>query len=178
MNKPLLTFISILFALGMISEHSTANAAKIVKPQTAKKERLVIMPLRVPDEDRSLAGAMEAALVKGLQGRYEIFSGEKVQQKVREIFAKESRTAKKECDETRCMQDIAIAFQAELLATANVTKRADGYFIALSIQNIFDNKVVLSEAIPCKNCDAYQVVEWMVQRQLEWMVQHWHLPTP
>lgn len=126
---------------------------------TTAKERVVLMPLRVSEEDIGLQGAMETALVQGLQEKYEVFSGEQVAQKAREIFLKESRTtAKKDCDETRCMQDIAEAFQAELISTANVTKRQDGYFLALSIQNIFDNKVVYSNSIPCKNCDAYQVV--------------------
>ena len=48
---------------------------------------------------------------------------------------KESRNATHtECDETRCMQNIAEAFQAELIATANVTKKEGNYFLALSIQ--------------------------------------------
>lgn len=136
---------------------SATQAAKIIK---AGKERLVLMPLRVGDEDLSLQGAMETALVEGLQQKYEVLSGEQVAQKAKEIFLKESRNSnKKECDETRCMQGIAEAFQAELIATTNVTKRQDGYFIALSIQNIFDNKVVYSKSLPCKNCDAYQVVD-------------------
>jgi len=137
-----------------------AKPVKAAKPDKAIKERVVLMPLRVPDEDKSLMGSMETALVEGLQQKYEVFSGEQVATKAKAIFLKESRnTAKKECDETRCMQDIAIAFQAEHIATANVTKRADGYFLALSIQNIFDNKVIYSKSTPCKNCDAYQVVD-------------------
>ena len=137
-----------------------AKTNKSTKAAQATKERLVLMPLRVAEEDKSLQGAMETALVQGLQQRYEVFSGEQVAQKAREIFNKESRsTAKKECDETRCMQGIAEAFQAELIATANVTKRDGGYFLALSIQNIFDNLVVYSNSIPCKNCDAFQVVD-------------------
>ena len=36
--------------------------------------------------------------------------------------------------------------KAELLATANVTKKDGSYFLALSIQNIFDNNVVQSES--------------------------------
>ena len=130
------------------------------KPAKVEKERMVLMPLRVPEEDSSLLGAMETALVQGLQQKYEVLSGERVAKKAKEIFDKESHSsAKKECDETRCMQGIAEAFQAELLATANVTKRIDGYILALSIQNIFDNKVVFSNSTPCKNCDAYQVID-------------------
>ena len=152
--------LSILVFTLMTVLVTQAHAAKQAKPAKSTKERLVLMPLRVAEEDKSLQGAMETALVQGLQQKYEVFSGEQVTQKAREIFNKESRsTTKKECDETRCMQGIAEAFQAELIATANVTKREGGYFLALSIQNIFDNLVVYSNSIPCKNCDAFQVVD-------------------
>jgi len=132
----------------------------IAKPAIVPTERLVLMPLRVGEESKNLQGAMETALVEGLQQNYVVFSGEQVAQKAREIFLKESRsTKKKECDETRCMQGIAEAFQAELIGTANVTRIEGGYFLALSIQNIFDNKVVFSKTIPCENCSAFKVVE-------------------
>ena len=88
------------------------------------KERLVLMPLRVGDEIQNMLGAMETALAQGLQHQYTVFAGEDVAKKTREIFKKES--AKKNCDETRCMEDIAIAFQSELIATANVTKIEGG----------------------------------------------------
>jgi len=153
--------ISFITALLLLASLQTpACAAKAVKSATPVKDRLVLMPLRVPDEDASLLGSMETALVQGMQLQYEVFSGEQVAQKAKAIFLKESRNAaKKECDETRCMQDIAIAFQAELIATANVTKRDGGYFLALSIQNIFDNKVVYSNSVACKNCDSFQVID-------------------
>ena len=107
---------------------------KISKPVTTPTERLVLMPIRVPDEDRNLKGTMETALVKGLQTSYVVYSGERVAQKAHEIFMKESKdTSHIECDETRCMQNIATAFQSELIATANVTKQDGGYFLAISI---------------------------------------------
>ncbi len=139
-----------------------SQAASKNKHQTdeSTKERLVLMPLRIPYEDKNLTGAMETALVKGLQRKYDVYSGEQVSQKAHEIFMKENRnTAHKECDETKCMQNIAIAFQAELIATANITKQEGIYYLALSIQNIFDNKVVYSESLPCKKCDGAQVVD-------------------
>jgi len=137
--------------------------AKTIKENSAAdsgKDRLVLMPLRVPPEDKNLTGAMETALVEGLQQKYIVFSGEQVSQKAREIFLKETRnTAHKECDETKCMQNIAMAFQAELLATANVTKQDGIYYLALSVQNIFDNKVEYSKSLTCKNCDGSQVID-------------------
>jgi len=125
-----------------------------------EKERLVLMPLRLEEADKSRQAAMEVALLEGLQQKYEVFAGAKVANKAREIFNKESHnTAHNECDETRCLQNIAEAFQAELIAVANVSKQDDGYFLALTIRNIFDDKVVYSKSTPCKNCDAYQVVD-------------------
>jgi predicted secreted protein len=149
--------IVILFLTGGYSQALAAKPAKEAKPV---KEPLVLMPLRVSEEDKSLQGAMETALVEGLQKKYKVFSGEQVARKARDIFNKESRvTAKKECDETRCMQDIAMSFQAELLAIANVTKRDGGYFLALSIKNILDNLEVYSKSLPCENCSTFQVIE-------------------
>ena len=151
--------ITILCLIAAPLQSLAADKSK-TKAAHPAKERLVLMPIRVPDEDKNLTGAMETALVKGLQQKYDVFSGERVAQKAHEIFMKESRnTTHTECDETRCMQNIAEAFQAELIATANVTKQDGSYFLALSIQNIFDNKVEYSESLPCKNCDATQVVE-------------------
>lgn len=133
--------------------------AQAAKPVKESKERLVLMPMRVDEGEKNMLASMETALVQGLQLKYEVFSGELVAQKSREIFRKESRVAKKECDETRCMEDIAIAFQAELIATANVTKLEGGYLLALSIRNVMDNKAVYSNSMPCEKCSVFQVVE-------------------
>jgi hypothetical protein len=156
--KQLLATLTITLCCALVPLQS--QAAQNTPSAKSSKEKLVLMPLRVPEEDKNLTGAMETALVKGLQQKYDVYSGEQVAQKAHEIFMKESRnTAHTECDETKCMQNIAMAFQAELIATANVTKQDGNYFLALSIQNIFDNQVVQSESIPCKACDATQVIE-------------------
>jgi formylglycine-generating enzyme required for sulfatase activity len=138
-----------------------AHAAKIIKAAKPVKEHLVLMPMLLGAQERSLQGAMETALIEGLEQKYEVYSGDRVRQKVKEIFSRESKVSKKECDETRCMEDIAIAFQAELIAVANVTKQEGGYFLALSIQNIADQKAVYSKSLPCKGCDAFQVISML-----------------
>lgn len=133
----------------------TSKETKVTIPT----ERLVLMPLRLSDADKNHQAAMETALVQGLKKRYIVFSGEQVSQKAREMFLKESRNmTHTECDETRCLQNIAEAFQSELIATASISNESNGYFLALSIQNIFDNKVIFSNSVPCKSCDAYEVV--------------------
>jgi len=140
-------------------KNKAEQTSKVTQSAITPSERLVLMPLRLDDSDKKHQAAMETALVQGLKQKYIVFSGEQVSQKARAIFLKESRnTTRTECDETRCMQDIAEAFQSELIAVVNISKEADGYFLALSIQNIFDNKVVFSNSVPCKSCDVYEVV--------------------
>jgi len=46
------------------------------------------MPLRLDEADKSRQAAMEVALLEGLQHKYEVFAGENVSRKAREIFNK------------------------------------------------------------------------------------------
>ena len=111
---------------------------------SAAKETVVLMPLHVAGVDRSMLASMEMALVEGLQSRYKVYSGDQVHKKVRDVYMKESQSTEvgKECDETKCMENIAIAFNTELIATASVTKRSGAYFLVLGIRNIFDDVAV------------------------------------
>jgi len=144
---------------GNIQYSNVPPPASKTTTQPENKERLVLMPLRVPDEDKNLSGAMETALIKGLQQKYEVLSGEPVAKKAHEIFMKESRSSHLVCDEIKCMQRIAEAFQSELIAVAIVSKQGRDYFLALNIRNIFDDKAVYSESFPCKDCDEAQVMQ-------------------
>jgi carboxyl-terminal processing protease len=120
-------------------------------------EKLVLMPLRLDQDSINLKGSMETALLQGLQQNYIVYSGDRVLSKAKAIFAKESK--KQECDETYCLQKIAGAFQSELVGVANITKQDGGYFISLVIQNVFDNKVIFSNAITCPRCSSFEAVE-------------------
>jgi TPR repeat protein len=172
-------FSTLLVTLCMSAVSIPAHATSNSQEQTADslKERLVLMPLRLDEEDKNLTGSMETALVEGLQKKYTVYFGEIVSKKAHEIFLKESRAKNKtECDEIKCMQKIAEAFQAELLATSNVTQRDGGYFLALTIQNIFDNKVVYSKSIPCDGCTSFQAVEKMKELSAGIRISKPHLP--
>jgi len=154
--------VIVTLCLSVIPLQSSAAPQGQQKVTEPDKERLVLMPLRVDEEDKNLLGAMETALVEGLKLKYVVFSGEQVSQKAHQIFMKETHVAleaHRECDATRCLQNIGEAFQAELIAIANVTKKDGGYFLALSIQNIFDNKVEFSKTMTCEDCNAFKVVE-------------------
>jgi hypothetical protein len=127
------------------------------KPGKVSKERLVLMPFRF-EEDKSLLGTMETAVIAGLQKNYQVFSGTQVIQKANEIFLELSRGAMMP-NETYALQGIAEAFHSELIATVKVTKRSDDYFLVLSIKNIFDDKIVYARTTPCQSCNVTQVVE-------------------
>jgi formylglycine-generating enzyme required for sulfatase activity len=122
-------------------------------------ERLVLMPVRVSTEDRALETTMEASLVEGLQGKYAVLYGDTVAVKAKEIFRREN--LKTECNEERCLQDVVAAFQSELLATTMVVKKDNGYFITLTIQNLFDHLVVYTKSVSCESCTTFQVVDML-----------------
>jgi len=165
-----------LVAVLLLASPFTLAAEAVIKPNlysTANKERLVLMPLRVEKDMESMLGAMETALTQGLQEQYVVFSGEVVEKKSREIFAEES--AKIHCDEIRCLQDIGTAFQAELIAVANINKIEGGYLLALSIRNVMDNKAVFNNSLTCEGCTVFQVVNQL--KELRGAVQTHALPT-
>lgn len=151
-----------LYSVAIIAFFLSIPACLQAKPLKANqaavaKERLVLMPLRLSAEERNLQSTMESALVEGLQRKYEVLWGEDVEKKAREVFNKENR--KHECDETRCFEKIAGAFQAELIANASVTKQDGGYFLSLNIQNIFDRKLIYTKPLVCEHCTAFKVVD-------------------
>ncbi len=115
------------------------------------------MPLRVGKENQNMAGPMETALAQGLQQQYRVYSGDEVAIKAKEIA--KSRVSKKDCDETKCFEDIAMAFNSEYIASASVTQIEGGYLLSLNIRSIADNKAVFSNSLPCKGCDAFQVID-------------------
>jgi formylglycine-generating enzyme required for sulfatase activity len=130
-----------------------------------EKERLVLMPLQGSGVEAKYKPMMESSIAEGLFDRYEVLYGRNVEVKIKEIYKKlsEETAAGQECDDTKCMQEIGIEFQAELVATIKVVKNPQGYFLALNIINIYDNKLVLSESEPCEGCNEFQVIRILKQ---------------
>ena len=151
---------SLPIAVHAAEKKSEKKPVKEVKKET--REAVVLMPLRptkdIPQDEMT---QYEAALKKGLSDRYVVYAGEQVQNIVKDVYRKRSGEAKAghECDETKCIQDIAIAFQAELVAIANIRKSGGGYSISLTINNVMDDKLVLSEQKSCKGCDEFGVAD-------------------
>ena len=125
------------------------------------KERLVLMPLQGKGISVDYKPMMESAIAEGLSDRYEVLYGRNVEEKIKEIYKKlsEETAAGQECDDTKCMQEIGIEFQAELVATIRVLKKPQGYFLALNVINIYDNKLILPKSMSCKGCDEFRVID-------------------
>ena len=136
------------------------KAVKVAKKET--REAVVLMPLRptkdIPQDEMT---QYEAALVKSLSEKYVVYSGQRVVEKVQEVYRKRSAEAKESehCDETKCYQDLAIEFQTELVAIANIRKTGSGYSISLTINNVMDDKAIFSEQKSCKGCDESAVAD-------------------
>jgi hypothetical protein len=127
----------------------------------ADKEPVVLMPLRATGVDRSYYQPMESALAEGLSSKYTVFAGKRVADKVEEIFKKvsEETAAGKECDDTKCLQNIAIEFQTELVSTTTILKNPSGFFLTLNVVNVLEDKVVFSRSETCEGCTEFQVIE-------------------
>jgi formylglycine-generating enzyme required for sulfatase activity len=142
-----------LFILSVILVPSISHAEQ--------KERIVVMRVLgkgLTNDDRN---SYRTAIAQGLSKRYSVLSGNSVDAKVKEIFQKESRKAV-ECDTEKCFQDIAVAFQAELIAVTTVVKKNGGYILNLQINNVLENRNILSESKPCRGCDDFQVIDELV----------------
>lgn len=105
---------------------------------------------RIEAENKRLQTLITAAIADGLQANYQVFAGEQVIKTV-------PSAAKKECDETTCIKEVAEAFQAPFIAIATVSKREYGYFLELTIIGMDEQKSVYAKTSPCRACNDNQV---------------------
>ena len=154
-RKLLKLIIPIIFLFQITVSISTAE----------EKERLVLMPLQGSGVEAKYKPMMESAIAEGLSDRYKVLYGRNVEEKIKEIYKKlsEETVAGQECDDTKCMQEIGIEFQAERVTTIRVLKNPQGYFLALNIINIYDNELVMSKSEPCEGCNEFQVIRILKQ---------------
>ena len=129
-------------------------------PALAAKERLVVMKVQGEKLSEAEKSIYRNALVEGLSGTYTVLSGGDVDARVREITKSEGGKSL-QCGTEKCFQEIAIAFQAELIATAVVLKVSKGYMITVQVSNILENRVIFSKSEPCEGCSGFQVIGYL-----------------
>jgi formylglycine-generating enzyme required for sulfatase activity len=158
MKKPPVQLVLSLFAVFCLIALPLQAEAKKEKVQS-EKEAVILLPLVVSAEAQSMVNEMQAAVVQGLQQKYKVYSGDRVLQELKKATDKENHRAKHDCDETRCLQDIATAFQTENVAVVHINKREGGYLLSLSIKAVISNEAVFDNSLPCEGCNEFKVVE-------------------
>jgi len=116
------------------------------------RERLVLLPIEgetLSDGDKAL---FQNAIKEGLSGRYEIFSGEQVEAKLQK-FAVTS------CTSDECLENIAIAFNGNLVGRGSVTREGADTYISIEIKDVITDKDVLTKTDGCVGCSKTEVMK-------------------
>jgi hypothetical protein len=138
----------ILAALGLL----------LIGSASANPDRpaLVLLPINAINTDASIKEQYRIAVQRGLNQRYRVFSGAVVEQQL------EKSTARS-CDTTECLQEVAIAFQGELIAYVVVTPSGNGAILSLEIKNIFRDAIIESQSENCRRCDTFAIIDHLRQ---------------
>ena len=118
---------------------------------------LVLLPIDVSETEAELESEYGSALQQGLQKRYTVFYGPAVEKEL------EKEYGKIDCNTETCNQNVAIAFNGELIADSSVKSIAGGYVLKLVIRNVISGKVIETETLPCRGCDAFSVINKLKQ---------------
>ena len=132
--------------------------AEKVAPQV-EKEKVILLPLVISAEAQNMSSEMQAAVVQGLQQKYLVYSGDRVLQELKKASEKQNHSAKHDCDETRCLQDVATAFQTENVAVVHINKIEGGYLLSVSIKGVISNEAVFDNSVTCEGCNAFKVID-------------------
>jgi formylglycine-generating enzyme required for sulfatase activity len=118
------------------------------------KPNLVLLPIEVAEAEDHLKSSYENALVESLSKKYTVFYGAKVEQQL------EKEYAKIDCTVEACNQNLAIAFNGELIADASVLPLGNGYIIKLKVTNVINDQIVDADTrtLPCRGCDQFVVI--------------------
>ena len=121
----------------------------------AAKPNLVLLPIDVSQQDVELESEYGSALQQGLQKRYTVFYGAAVEKEL------EKEYSKIDCDAETCNQNVAIAFNGELIADSSVKNIKGGYLLKLVIRNVLTSEVIETQSVPCRGCDSFSVIDYL-----------------
>ncbi len=156
---PIIFGIIAVLCLAASPLQASAKSAKANKASHAEKEKVILLPMQISADAQSMVSEMQAAVVQGLEQKYLVYSGDRVLQELKKAANKENHSAKHDCDETRCLQDISIAFQTENVAVVHITKVEGGYLLSLSIKDVMSNEAVFDNSVTCESCSVFRLIE-------------------
>jgi hypothetical protein len=116
------------------------------------KERMVLLPIEgehLSDADKAL---LQSAIKEGFSDRYEIFSGEQVEAKLKK-FAVTS------CTSDECLENIAIAFNGNLVGRGSVTQEGADTYLSIEIKDVITDKDVFTKTDGCTACAKTEIMK-------------------
>ena len=123
-----------------------------ISAQAETKPNLVLLPIDVSESETQFEDEYGSALQQGLQRRYTVFYGASVEKELDREYDKI------DCNTETCNQNVAIAFNGELIADSSVTAINGGYLLKLVIRNVITGEVLETETMPCESCSVFTVI--------------------
>ena len=120
--------------------------------QAEIKPNLVLLPMDVSTQEVDYESEYGSALQEGLQQRYTVFYGAGVEKELEKEYSKLN------CDAETCNQNVAIAFNGELIADSSVKRTSSGYLLKMVIRNVITGKVLETNTQGCRGCDELVVI--------------------
>ena len=118
----------------------------------AELPNLVLLPIETSGDVRQYETEFGSALQEGLQSRYTVFYGSVVEREL------EKEYSKLDCTVESCNQNVALAFNGELIADGSVASTSSGFILKLVISNVLTGEVVESSIEACRDCDEFDVL--------------------
>jgi hypothetical protein len=125
------------------------------QPKANAKEVLVLLPINVDASLKNESVLFGTALQQGLSQNFEVFFGPAVEEKLKVEYAKEGCTAQS------CAQNLAIAFNGELIGDTSIQKLENSYVVQLQINNIVTGKIARSLIEICDNCSKLSLIQFV-----------------
>lgn len=119
----------------------------------ALEKSVILLPPQADGFSETEIYLLEGALVEGLSANVVVYSGQDVRDTIQKSFAET------ECSVEKCMNNLAIEYNAELVADFTLVRKEDVLLISLRIENVVTSRNLLTRVITCERCDATQLVK-------------------
>ena len=128
-----------------------------VAPVRAQKEVLILLPLNVDQSLKEQSALLGTALQQGLNKNFDVYFGPAVEEKL------EKEYAKADCTATSCAENVAIAFNGELIGDASVQLVDNSYVLQVQLNNVVTGRIVGSMLEICEGCSKLQLLTFVTE---------------
>ena len=123
-----------------------------VAQQAKMKDKIVLLPVQGEGLSSSDKTVFQSAIKQGLAGKYKIFSGEQVREKLEKI-------ALTSCTSDECLEKIAIAFNGNLICRGYIENEGGNYLLSLEIKDVFTDEDIFAYTVGCTKCSKAHIIE-------------------